>query len=106
MYVLRTPHTGVLPHPCSAADVKRLGTCIKWTTDDPAALASLHQAIVGLVEQVGISGLVEIANSVKMTTQVARTFGGNWHDIIKEAARDGVEFPVPDDVLRHIKGFM
>ena len=106
MSVFRMPHTGVLPHPCSAADVKRLGTCIKWTTHDPATLASLHQAIVGLVKQVGISGLVEIANSVKMTARVAKTFGGNWHDIIKEAARDGVEFPVPDAVLRQIKGFM
>jgi hypothetical protein len=98
------PHTSVTPH--SAADLKRLGTFIKWTTNDPVTLATLHDAIIRLVEQVGISGLVEIGNSVKMTSQVAKTFGGSWQDIVKQAAQDGVAFPVPDDVLRYIKGFM
>lgn len=98
------PHTSVIPH--GAADLKRLGTFIKWTTNDPATLATLHDAIVRLVEQVGISGLVAIGNSVKMTARVAKTFGGNWHDIVRQAAQDGVAFPVPDDVLRYMKGFM
>jgi hypothetical protein len=98
------PHTSVVPH--SAADLKRLGTFIKWTTNDPATLATLHDAIVRLVEQVGISGLVEIGNSVKMTAGIAKTFGGSWQDIVKQAAQDGVAFPVPDDVLRYMKGFM
>ena len=98
------PHTSVMPH--SAAALKRLGTFIKWTTNDPATLATLHVAIVRLVEQVGISGLVEIGNSVKMTERVAKTFGGRWQDIVKQAAQDGVAFPVPDDVLRYMKGFM
>ncbi len=98
------PHTSVTPH--SAADLKRLGTFIKWTTKDPPMLSTLHDAIVRLVEQVGISGLVEIGNSVKMTARVAKTFGGTWHDIVKQAAQDGVAFPVPDEVLRYIKGFM
>ncbi len=53
----------------------------------------------------GISGLVEIGNSVKMTQRVAKTFGGDWRDIVKQAAQDGVAFPVPDDVLQYIKGF-
>ncbi len=70
------PHTSVTPR--SATDVKHLGTFVKWTTNDPAVLATLHDAIVRLVEQVGISGLVEIANSVKMTEQVAKTVGGDW----------------------------
>jgi hypothetical protein len=98
------PHTSVTPR--SAGDLKRLGTFIKWTTKDPATLSTLHDAVVRLVEQVGISGLVEIGNSVKMTAQVAKTFGGSWQEIVRQAAADGVAFPVPDDVLRHIKGFM
>ncbi len=98
------PHTSVTPR--CAGDLKSLGTFIKWTTKDPATLSTLHDAIVRLVEQVGISGLVEIGNSVKMTSQVAKTFGGRWQDIVKQTADDGVAFPVPDDVLRHMKGFM
>jgi hypothetical protein len=99
-----TPHTSVTPH--GAADLKRLGTFIKWTTNDAATLANLHEAIVRLVEQVGIFGLVEIGNSVKMTERVAKTLGGSWHDIVKQAAQDSVAFAVPDDVLRYMKGFM
>ena len=98
------PHTSVMPR--TAADLKRLGTFIKWTTKDPAVLASLHDAIVRLVEEVGISGLVEIANSAKMTERVAKSFGGSWHEIVKQAAQDGVGFPVSDDVLKYVKGFM
>ncbi len=98
------PHTSVMPH--SAPALKRLGTLIKWTTNDAVILAKLHDAIVRLVEQFGISGLVEIANSVKVTERVAKTLGGSWYDIVKQAVRDGVAFPVPDDVLRYIKGFM
>jgi hypothetical protein len=95
-----------MPHPCSAADLKRLGSAIKWNTNDPATLITLHEATVRLVKQFGASGFVEIANSAKMTARVAKTFGGNWHDIVKQAAEDGVAFPVPDDVLKYIKGFM
>jgi len=104
MGFFRMPHTSVTPR--SATDVRRLGTFIKWTTSDPATLLALHDAILRLVEQFGASGLVEIANSVKMTARVAKTFGGSWRDIVKAAAQDGVAFPVPDDVLRRMKGFI
>lgn len=107
LYIFPMPHTSVTPR--SGANLKRLGTFIKWTTDDPAMLATLHDAIVRLVEEVGISGLVEIANSAKMTEQVWKTFGGagsGLHEIVKQAAQDGVSFPVPEDVLKYIKGFM
>ena len=97
-------HTSVMPH--NATHLKRLGTFIKWSTNDAAVLAMLHDAIVRLVQQVGISGLVEIAKSLMMTERAAKIFGGNWHDIVKQAAQGGVAFPVPDDVLRYIKGFM
>lgn len=98
------PYTSVTPQ--KAVDLKRLGTIIKWTTNDPVMLAKLHDAIVRLLEEVGISGLVEIGNIVKMTERVAKPFGRSWRDIVKQAAQDGVSFPVPDDVLRYIKGFM
>jgi hypothetical protein len=99
--VLPTPHTGVLPHPCSAADLKRLGTVIKWTTNDRSVLKDLHQAIVGVVQEVGISGLVDFANAAKI-------FGG-WcfgnADLVQMAAEDGVECPIPANILKFIKGF-
>jgi len=108
MGVVSMPHTGVTPHPCSAADLKRLGTFIKWTTDDPAVLTKLHDAIVTLVQEVGASGLVEIANSAKMTEQVWRTLGGagsGLKSIAEEAAREGAPFPMPAEVLKYLKGF-
>ena len=104
MVFVPMPHTSVTPH--SATDLKRLGTFIKWTTNDPATLATLHDAIVRLVEDVGISRLAEIANSAKVTERVVKTFGGSWHDIVKQAAQEGIAFPLPDDILRYIKGFM
>ncbi|HXM47079.1 MAG TPA: hypothetical protein VN956_04365 [Pyrinomonadaceae bacterium] len=103
MGIVPMPHTSVTPR--SPGNLKRLGTFVRWTTSDPSMLATLHAAIVRLVHEVGISGLVEVANSVKATTQVARTFGGDWRDIIKQAEHDGVAFPVPDDILKYIKSF-
>ena len=66
------PHTSVMPH--SGAELKRLGTLIKWNTKEAALLSTLHQGIVRLVEQVGISGIREIANSARMTDRVAKSF--------------------------------
>src|SRR5712692_3633248 len=92
-YLFPMPHTGAMPYPCGATDLKRLGVFIKWNTNDPATLARLHAAIVRSVEELGISGLVEIAKSAKMKKQVAKTFGASWHDLIRQAAQDGVAFP-------------
>ena len=97
------PRTSVMPH--NATDLKGLGTLIKWTTNDPAMLCSLHDAIVHLVEEIGISGLFEIANCVKMTEQAVGRLGIDWRGAIKEAIQKGIIPPVSDDVLRHIKGF-
>jgi len=97
------PRTSVMPH--KAANLKRLGTFIKWTTNDPTVLAKLHDAIVSLVEEVGISGLFEIAHCVKMTERVVGRLGIDWRGAIKEAIQKGILPPVPDDVLRYIKGF-
>jgi len=98
------PHTSVMPH--SGAELKRLGTLIKWNTKEAALLSTLHQGIVRLVEQVGISGIREIANSARMTDRVAKSFGDTWQNVVRLAAQDGIDFPIPDDILRHIKGFM
>jgi hypothetical protein len=57
MGVIPMPHTGVLPYPCSAGEIKRVGTFIKWNTNDPATPANLHDAIVRLVQEIGASGL-------------------------------------------------
>ena len=105
MYVFPMPHTGAMPYPCSTAGLKRLGVFIEWNTNDPVMLGTLHGAIVRSVQEFGISGLVEISNSTKMTQQVAKAFGGSWQDIIKQASDDGVAFPLPDDVIKYIKGF-
>ena len=95
------PHTGVLPHPCSAADLKRLGTFIKWTTNDPSVLKDLHQAIVRVVQDIGVFGLRDF-------TSAAKTFGGGGFGLqfmVRMAAKDGLECPIPANVLKFIKGF-
>lgn len=97
------PHTSIMPH--GPADLKRLGSFIRWSSKDTTTLATLHEAIVRLVQQNGASGLVEIGNMVKTTERVASAVGGDWHNIIKEAAQDGVPFPLADEVLTHVKSF-
>jgi len=92
-----------MPH--RGAQLARLGTMIKWTTKDPAVLASLHARVVDVVKQVGISGMRDIADSARMSDRVAKTFGGTWRDVVRHAAEDGVPFPLPDDILPYIKGF-
>jgi hypothetical protein len=88
LYVLPLPHTSVMPH--SGAKLTHLGAFIKWTTDDPARLKALHDAIVCLVENVRLSGLVEVANSAKMTERVWKTLGGSGsglYEIVNQAAK-------------------
>ncbi len=68
-------------------------------------LGTLHDAIVALVKKTRASGLVEFGNSVKMTERFAGAVGGDWRDIIKQASKDGVPLPIPDEVLMHVKSF-
>ena len=98
------PHTSVVPH--KTTNLAHLGTFIRWNTKDPAMLGTLHNAVVRLVDEVGISGLVEIANREKRTEQVAKTMGLSWHELAEEAANSRAAIPVLDDVLRHVKRFM
>ena len=104
--VFPMPHTGIMPYPCKFTDLKHVSVLIKWSTNDPAILATLHNAVIQLTQEFGVLGLKEIANTVRMTAGVAKTFGGDWHDSLKEAAREGATLPVPDDVLKYIKGFV
>ena len=104
MGFVHMPHTSVVPY--KSADLGRLGTFIRWDTKDPAMLGTLHDAVVRLVEEVGISGLVDIANREKKTEHVAKTMGLSWRELAEEAAKSRAEIPVLDDVLRHVERFM
>src|SRR6267154_776546 len=95
LFIFPMPHTSVTPR--NGANLKSLGTLIKWTTNDSATLAKLHNAIIDLVQEVGISGLAEIANSARMTQQVWKNFGGDGsglNEVANMAAQDGVSFPM------------
>jgi hypothetical protein len=102
--IIPLPRTSIMPH--SGSQVGRLGTAITWTTNDAGILRTLHSRIVELVRELGVSGIREIANSAKMSDRVAKTFGGSWRDVVASAAQDGVPFPMSDDVLRYVKGFV
>jgi hypothetical protein len=106
LYVFPIPHTTVMPYPCSATELKKLSSFIKWNTEDPATLSKLHESVGRWVSEIGAAGVFEVGNSVKMTARIAKTFGGTWQDILKEAAKDGAALPIPDDVVNYIKGFM
>ena len=98
------PHTSVMPH--GADELKHLGRSVKWTGSDPAALVALPNALVRLVQEVGISGLVKMAESIKMTEPVAKRSGGDRQDLIKPGGQGGDPFPMPDSVLNEVKGLM
>lgn len=107
LYIFSMPHTSIMPHRGSALMPR--GTLIKWTTNDPVLLGTLHDAIVRMVQEVSISGMVEIAQLAKVSERVWKTVGGpgsGLHEIVKQAAQDGVSFPVPEHILKYIKGFM
>lgn len=104
MGFLPMPYTSVVPH--KATDLSRLGTFIRWATKDPATLGTLHDAVVRLVEEVGVSGLADISNREKGTERVAKAMGLSWRDLAEEAAKSRAAIPVLDDVLKHVKRFM
>lgn len=102
--IVPMPRTSVMPH--RGGELRRLGTAIRWTTKDAATLRTLHGRVLELVQQFGLSGIREIATTARMTDRVAKTFGGTWQDIVKQAAQDDAPFPIPNDVLRYIKSFV
>src|SRR5437867_997413 len=102
--VVSMPRTSVMPH--SGAKLRHLGTAIRWTTKDAVTLRTLHGRVIELVREFGVAGMREIANTARMTDRVAKTLGGTWKDIVNQAAQDRTPFPMPDDVLRYVKGFV
>lgn len=102
--IISLPRTSVMPH--KGSELGRLGTEITWTTKDAAILRALHSRILELVREFGVSGIREIANSARMSDQVAKTFGGSWRDVVASAEQEGVPFPMPNDVLKYVKGFV
>ena len=102
--IIPMPRTSIMPH--SGNQLGRVSTIIKWTTNDPSTLRTLHGRVVELVREFAVSGIREIADSARMSDRVAKTFGGSWRDVVASAAQDGVPFPMSDDVLRYIKSFV
>jgi hypothetical protein len=100
--IVPMPRTSVVSR--ATADLRRWGTLIKWTTKDPVILASLHEAIVRLVQQIGPSGLAAVRNSVITTQRIAVFSDTNWRVEVEEATRNG-RLLIPDEVLRHLKTF-
>ena len=107
MGIFPWPHTSVMPE--HAAELKHLGTFIQWSTQDPALLETLHDAIVQFVGEAGISGLFDFANGVKKYERIwkeASPGSGPWlHEMCRQAVEDGVHWPLPEEVLRYIKKF-
>src|SRR6266436_10281109 len=87
-------HTSVMPH--RGAELKNLGSTIKWDTKEPALLRTLHQSVVGLVKQIGLSGIRDVAETTRMAQDTAKMTSVDWREIVIRA-RASVKFPVPDD---------
>ena len=71
-------------------------------------LAHLHGAVVRLVQEIGVSGLAAIRDSARMTEEVWQTSGGQGCGLqlmVEMAAQEGIDFPLPSDVLKYVKGF-
>jgi len=96
--------TSVTPH--SRRELATLGSAISWLTKDAATLRELHERVVQLVAEIGISGIRACADSARMSDQIAKGFGGSWRDVVESAAQNGVSFPIPPNVLRQVKRFI
>jgi hypothetical protein len=106
MLLVPMPHTSIVPH--RIADL-RLGTMIRWTTNDRATLLELHTAIVRVVEQLSLTGIIEIVEQLKVTMEAARCTGADWRCTVAEEfaqSSEGVSFSLPNGVLRHIKALV
>ena len=101
--IIPMPHTSVVPH--QGSDLARLGTFILWEPTDSTDLKTLHEAVIRLVQERGISGVADIASSEKRTEQVAKAMGLTWRALAEEAAKSRAPIPDLDDVLKHVKRF-
>jgi hypothetical protein len=55
-----------------ASQLGRTSSCIRWKTTDPIILARLHEAVVRLVQEIGLSGLAELAEAARMTQRAQK----------------------------------
>lgn len=104
LYVFPLCYTSVVP--TKWRNLVGKGTFIRWNTDDSTRLASLHDAVIRLVDDVGIAGLAEIADREKRTHRMAKAMGISYRELCDEAIRSRTPIPVLDDVLGHVKKFM
>ncbi len=102
--IIPMPHTSVVPH--RSSDLARLGTFIRWEPTDRTDLKTLHDAVIHLVRERGISGVADIASSEKRTERVAKTMGLSWRELSEEAVKSRAPIPDLDAVLKHVKRFM
>jgi hypothetical protein len=106
------PRTSVMS--AKASQFGRTSGCIRWKTTDPLILARLHGAVVRLVQELGLSDFAELADAARITQRARKAFMGDasgaaelaLREIIELAAKDGIVFPVSEDVLRYIESFV
>jgi hypothetical protein len=104
LYVFPLCYTSVVPN--SRRELVGKGTFIRWNTNDCTRLSSLHDAVIRLVEDVGISGLAEIVVGEKRTQRTAKAMGISYRELCDETIKSRAPIPVLDDVLGHVKKFM
>jgi hypothetical protein len=65
----------------------------------------MHEAIIRIVQDVGVLRLSGAAMLVRAQKQAAKELGTPWlhDDLMRNALCD--DFPIPADVLKFIKGF-
>jgi hypothetical protein len=104
LYIFPLYYTSIVPN--NLSDLRHRGVFIRWNTRQPAKLPSLHQAVIRLVEDIGVSGLADMAVVEKQTARVAKSMGISYRELCDEAIKSRDPIPVLDDVLRHVKNFM
>jgi len=104
LYIFPLCYTSIVPN--SRKDLGVQGAFIRWNTKDSAIFPSLHAAVVRLVQDVGISGLADIAIGEKRTHRVAKAMGISYRELCDEAIKSREPMPVLDDVLKHARNFM
>jgi hypothetical protein len=104
LYIFPLCYTSIVPN--SRGDLVGRGTFIRWNTTVSAMLPSLHEAVIRLVEDVGISGLANIAAGEKRTHRTAKSMGMSYRELCDEAIKSRDPIPVLDGVLKHVRNFM
>lgn len=104
LYIFPLYYTSIVPN--GRGDLAHKGTFIRWNTSEYTKLPSLHQAVIHLVEDIGISGVADMAVREKQTAHVAKAMGISYRELCYQAIKSRNPIPVLDDVLKHVKKFM